>query len=355
MSKTQIDTHIHMGCRTVNQESNHNWQAIDMKNFKFPQGKIFLMFGGNTTNRPEAANGNAKVVERLLTEENREKSNIYSFMYDTEPLSSSTKHLRQEYELEVHLMYEKMIKPLLLDRVGNIKEKQGIEKVLKNLVFVSHCGGADFVNIIIDDIYQTLTEKYHPSIAEQLIDKLQYFAYAPNALPNHKVTTCVITPFLDVSYSWAKSLSNVSDKRINSDYPRGIVRKIFKAQEQGNTTTVFEQTFKKDRIISFKSEQSIYLIPSRINSNISVGDHSIDCLVKTNVLSAETDFAKTANLLNYSSKLVLNQFASDNPLDFRVVYEKITDKTFKNRVSEIKLPAISDSVCYSPAISSIIN
>ena len=197
MSKTQIDTHIHMGCRTFNENREYNWQSINMKDFKFPQGKTFLVFGGNTTNRPESANGNAKVIDRLISDENRKRCNIYSFIYDTEPLSSSTKRLREEYELEVHSIYEKMIKPLLVDRVGNIKEKQGIEKVLKNLVFVSHCAGADFVNIIIDDIYQTLTEKYHPSIAEQLIDKLQYFAYAPNVLPNHKVTSCVITPFLN--------------------------------------------------------------------------------------------------------------------------------------------------------------
>ena len=351
MSKIQIDTHIHMGCRTFNENREYNWQPIDMKNFKFPQGKNILVFGGNTTNRAEAANGNAKVVDRLITDENRKKCNIYSFLYDTEPLSSSTKYLREEYISETHLLYEKMIKPLLLDRVGNIKEKQGIEKVLKNLVLVSHCAGSDFVNIIIDDIYQTLTEKYHPSIAEHLISKLQYFAYAPNSLPNCKVTSCIITPFLDVSCSWAKSLNNVSDKRVDTDYPRGIVRKIFKAQESGDSFSTLEEAFKKDRLISFKSEQSIYLIPSRINSNISVGDHSIDCLVKSNVLNSGTDFAQTATLLNYASKLVINQFVSDSHLDFRAIYEKIVDKTYKSRPDESKLPKTNETISYSPIIT----
>lgn len=333
MSYIKLDTHIHMGQRLMNGDVQYNWQIKDLNNFKVPQGKAFFVFGGNTTNRPEAANGNAKVVERLLKEENKEKVNIYSFIYDTEPLDSLTKRLSDNYTEETHELYKKVFKPMLCDKKGNLKEKQGLEKTLKNLVIVSHCGGSDFVDVIIEDIYSTLLEKYHPSEADHIISKLQYYAYAPNILPAHSVNSFVVTPYLDGGHSWAKVLTEAREKRVDIDYPRGVIKKIFKTQQQGDVSDVFNQTFRSDRLIGFKADQSIYLIPSRLNSNAVVGDHSIDCLVKSSVLDAGTDCARTARIINDASKLAINNFASDYSIDTRDMFTKIAQRTFKDKPS----------------------
>ncbi len=331
MSKIQIDTHIHMGCRTNQEGLQYNWQLEDMKNFKVPQGKVFFIFGGNTTNCPEAANGNAKVVERLLTEDNRKKSNIYSFIYDAEPISYVTKGLTDKYEDEIHQIFEQVFRPLITDKLGNLKEKQGIEKVFKNLVFVSHCGGSNFVNVLIDDFYDTLTTKYHASVAEHLISKLQYFTYAPNVLPNKKVNGIVIAPFYDVDCSWVKVLNSVDDKRIDLDYPKSFMKTLLKANKKSDVAGLIQEKFENQRLIVFRTEQSIYLIPNRINSNVLVGDHSIDCLVKKNVLESDSQFAATAKLLNYSSQLVLNQFVADYSINFKDICDKIIKKTDMNK------------------------
>ncbi len=332
MKKVKLDTHIHMGCRTVNKDHEYNWVDEDLKSFKIPQNKSIFVFGGNNTNRADAANGNAKVIDRLLTDTNRAKTNIYSFIYDAEPIDPRTKLLTEEYEIELHQIFENMFKPLFLDRIGNLKEKQGIEKVLKNLVFVSHCGGSNFVNVLIDDLYDLFTTKYHPSDADHLIGKFQYFTYAPNVLPYHTVKATVITPFIDTEYSWEKVFSLVKDKRIDIDHPKGAVRKILKATEQGGLLETFDSIYKDQRIIIFRSDKNIYMIPSRINSNMTVGDHSIDCLVKTSIVESDSEYGKTAKILNYASKLIINDFASDINLGNRDMCEKIICKLNKNKI-----------------------
>lgn len=347
MAKIELDTHIHMGCRTLDEGIEKHWQQQDLKNFKVPQGKTIFVFGGNSTNREDAANGNAKVVGKLLTEENRSKVNIYSFLYDLEPISPLNFCILEEYEREVHEIYKKIIDPLFRDRIGNLKERQGIEKVLNNMVFVSHCGGSEFVNIIIDDICETLKEKYHSSEVELLIGKLQYFAYAPNSLPNKKVNGAIITPYRDVNNSWTKAISEVREKRIDVDYPRGVLKRILKTDPL-DVTDIFDAVFAEDRMIVFKSEQNMYFIPNRINSNIYVGDHSIDCLVKENVLEANTDIAKTAKVLNYASRLVLNQFVDDKFCNNKELFEKIVNKLDQNRIEPSVETGDQKDLCVNP-------
>ena len=332
MNKSDLDTHIHMGCRTIDDSYKYNWQLQDMKNFKIPKNKTFLVFGGNTTNYAEAANGNAKIVETLLSPENRKKSNIYSFIYDGEPICSVTKTLLPEYEEEMHQYFEKIIKPLLVDKFGNVKEKQGIEKALKNLVFVSHCAGSLFVNVIIEDIYKTLLKKYHPSIADHLINKLQFYSYAPYELPSRDVNGFIISPFFDDDFGWEKILIAVSDQKISNDHPKCIMKKISKATNQGNVFSTFNEIYDQERMVLFRSEQSIFAIPSRINPNTNIGDHSIDCIVKKSVLDSNSDFAETAKILNHASRLVLNQFASEETLDYRTLFTKMVSRISESPV-----------------------
>ena len=325
MNHILTDTHIHMGCRTIGAGHEHNWQPLLIKDFEPSQNKMFFVFGGNTTNYPDAANGNAKIIERLLFEEKRNKSNIYSFLYEEEPISSSSLCLRHKYLKETHALFETIFKPLLCDKSVNIKEKQGIERVLNNIVFVSHCGGSMFVDIIIDDIYDTLLEKYHPSIVEQLVSKIQYFSYAPHELPTKNVNGFIITPFLDNNYAWSKVLATVKDERIYTDYPKGSTKMLLKASSQGNVRDTFHKIFSNEQLIICRANQYIYLIPSRLNSDIVVGDHSIECLVKSKILDAGTPYADTARIVNYASKLVINQFASNNCFDHKRTIDKIVE------------------------------
>lgn len=332
MSKIHVDTHIHMGYRNSKEGFQYNWQLEDLNNFKLPQGKAFFVFGGNTTNCAEAANGNAKVIESLLSNENKDKTNIYSFIYDAEPISSTTLKLRDEYETEMHQIFEKIFKPMMLDRIGNLKEQQGIEKNFKNIILVSHCGGSDFVNVLIEDIYKTLTTKYHASIADQLISKIQYFSYAPHVLPERKLNSFVIAPFFDINNSWAKVLHCVEDKRVDLDYPKGIMKTVLKAQKNGNPASLIMNALDNNKVIALRSAQTTYLIPSRINSNVYVGDHSIDCLVKKNVLETNTEQAKTAAILNYSAKITINQFASEYGINSKEIFEKISNKIYDGKI-----------------------
>ena len=176
MAKIEIDKNIHMGQRISGKGYDRNWVMRDLKTFKPSQGKSIFVFGGNATNRYDAANGNAKVFENLLNDKNKGKVDIYSFVYDTEPISAATRALRQEYINECNELFNRIFKPLLLDKLGNVKTKQGLEKVFKNNIIVSHCGGSEFANIIIENIYDTIAKGYHPSVAKQLIQKLQYFS-----------------------------------------------------------------------------------------------------------------------------------------------------------------------------------
>ena len=56
----------------------NNWEILDINKLVVPKNKTIFMFGGNTTNRPEAANGNAKIIESLLPPEERKQINILS-------------------------------------------------------------------------------------------------------------------------------------------------------------------------------------------------------------------------------------------------------------------------------------
>ena len=331
MSNIQIDTNIHMGCRTNEGNYVYNWYMVDMNSFKASHNKTIFMLGGNTTNCEEAANGNAKVVDRLISDKNRDRTTIYSMVYDDEPISSESGILTEKYREEAHDIFPKLIKPMLFDSVGNIKEKQGVERALGNIVLVAHCGGSEFVNIIIDDIYDCIAEHYHESIAKQLIGKIKYFAYAPCHLPNKPVTSFIITPFLDNNCSWTKVFDEVADKKVYADYPRGAVKSLLKARERGELYEAFKKIYRSERMIALRSEQSTYIIPNRLNANLSVGDHSIDCLVKRSVIDADADCAKTARVMNTISQLILNQFVSSRTIDQRDLFDEMTSIMKKNK------------------------
>ena len=330
MAKSQI-THITVGRRAEEDEGlDYNWDnSLDINNLKFPHGKIICMFGGNNTNRPEQSNGNAKIIESLLTEENRKNSNIYAFTYETEPFKSEN-YVVKDYEEEIHMLFEKSFLPMILDSKGNIKEMQGIEKAFQKLILTSHCGGSHFANLIIDDFFYVLTQKYPEATAEMLINKIQYFSYAPLELPNHNVSSLIIAPFADVNFSWDKALNLAEEQKVDIDYPRHIVKKLIKAKHSQSLRQVFDSAFQESNAIMFKVGKSIIMIPDKMNPHLNIGDHSIECIAKKHILNSNTEFAETAQTANYTAKSILNIFASGKPFDAKLFFSKISQKLFKN-------------------------
>lgn len=325
MARPQI-THMAVGRRAMESENlDHNWELLDINHLEFPHGKIVCMFGGNNTNRPEESNGNAKIMESFLTPENRKKTNIFSFIYATEPFKSEN-YVVKEYEDEAHILFEKSFLPMILDAKGNIKEMQGVEKAFQKLIFSSHCGGSHFANIIINDFYTVITQKYPEATAEMLINKIQYFSYAPLELPSHNVNSLIITPFADVNFSWDKALTLAEEQKVDIDYPRHTIKKLIKAKNSYTISDALDSAFQESRAIVFKVGKSTFIIPGRMNPRINIGDHSIECISKKHILNSETDMADTAQAINYAAKTMMNVFAADSPCDTKLVFSRITQR-----------------------------
>ena len=150
---------------------------------------------------------------------------------------------------------------------------------------------------------------------------------------------------MDNESSWKKVLNGTVDRKIYADFPKGSMKKIFKSCEQGNVYETFSEVYKNQRVLAFRSEQNTYLIPSRLNSNASVGDHSIECLVKKNVLDTGTDCAVTAQVLNSASKLILNQFVNSDFIDHRDTFDRIT-KLVKQNKPDAEVSSNADELAF---------
>lgn len=336
MGKSKRTSLVKVGRRAeVSENIQNNWELLDIDSLVFSQNNVVCMFGGNTTNRHEAANGNAKGIESFLPEGCRGKTDIYSFVYETEPIKAGG-YLSKEYEVEAHAIYEKLFRPLLFDSKGYMKEKAGIESVFNKLILAAHCGGGNFVNVIIDRFYETLTEKYSPATAEMLINKIQYWAYAPCEMPRHNVKALIIAPYADISCSWARALSHAETQKVDVDYPKGIVKKIFKAKDSGQVQEMFESTFKENRAIMFKIGQTTFLIPSCMNPNLNVGDHSWECVVKTHILHSGTEYENTAKIVNYASKAMFHGFVSNSAMDAKDAFYRISKKIAENPPADVQ-------------------
>jgi len=329
-------TLIEVARRALEEEKlPYNLEDIDINNFTVPQGKVVFNFGGNTTNRKDALNGNAKIIQSLISNNNLAKTKIFSFMYKSEPINSYDV-LSKEYEREAIILYDKVFRPLLYDKKGNMKEQQGIEAVFNRIVFAAHCGGSNFVNLIVDNFYESLREKYSESTAINLINKIQYFAYAPHQLPNSnfEMKSLIITPFNDPSHSWTKSLSLAEDRQtVDTDYPKGAIKRLLRGKQQNLFEDAMRNEFGEARVLLFKTGNSTYMIPSEMNPRKYIGDHSIECISKPQFLNSGTDYETTAKLCNSLSKLYINEFLDNELVDSK--------GTFRDAVTRVE--AVSPS------------
>ena len=332
-TSTQI-TNMQVGRRATEKENlPNNWEPLDINKLTVPRNKSIFVFGGNTTTRPDAANGNAKIVTALLSPDNLNSTEIYSFIYETEVIRSNGM-LSKDYEQSAQLLYEKTFKPILFDDKGNIKQKKGIEQAFNKIVFVAHCGGSNFVNIIVDQLHKTLSAYYSQSTADLLIGKIQYFAYAPNEMSIHNTNSLFITPYNDPSYSWSKSLGIAENSAVDIDYPKGVAKELIKSKKRACLKNCFASVFGDTRAIMFKSGQSTYIIPGAMNPRTSVGDHSIECIAKQRFLNSGTDLEVTARIANYASRLYLNEFLRTGNIDTKNAFNKISTEVSNHSTDE---------------------
>lgn len=335
---SRLITHMKAGKRVPEEHAiPFNWLELDINNMPEEKDKIIFHFGGNTTNSTAEANGYAKIIKSLIKDKYINSTNIVSFSYVTEPFEKEGLIVKN-YADETTLLFEKTFQPMLFDDNGYIKSKKGIEHLFSKIVFSSHCAGSIFANMIIDKMYEALCEHYHKNIADLLISKIQYFSYAPAESPEHSITSLCINPYVDPSYSWSKALQLTESEKVDSDYPKGVIKRLLKAREQGMFQEQIDTEFKQTRVILFRIGNSTYMIPSQMNPNKKIGDHSIECMAKLKFLNSGTEFETTARLMNFASKSYINAFLDCGIADCKNSFKKISEAVEKN-----------------PPISSVIN
>lgn len=326
MANTKKITNINVGRRALETEGiENNWESLDINNFTPSQNANVFIFGGNTTNSTATANGNAKIIQNLIDPQNLSQTNIYSFYYNSETLSNAN-YLNKPYEEDAIKIFNKIFKPMIYDKKGNIKSLKGIEEVFNKMVLTAHCAGANFAEIIINKYHETLKENFAEATAKFLVNKIQYFAYAPNVIPEHNVKGLYITPFADNhGGSWGKALSTAEEKGIYTDYPKGVVKKLLKAKYKNDFENACASEFKQNRAFMFKIGNSTFITPSAMNPNISIGDHTIECISKPHILKSGTDLELTAQIVNFASRLYFNEFLNKNLLDTKGSFTRVAD------------------------------
>ena len=314
---------MHVGRKSKPDEADStSWHELDINKFTIPKGKSIFMFGGNTTTTPRHANGNANAILSFLNEEQKKKNNLFSFYYDGEPFYDK-RTFNKDYENSAIRLFERVFKPMLFDNKGNIKELKGIEKVFDNMIFTAHCGGSAFVNIIVDSLYNTLLKYYPKNTANFLINKIQYFAYAPNRMPQHNLNALIITPYIDGdNTSWGKALSLVEDEKIDIDYPKHSSKRLIKALKQGTLQREIESTFSQSKGIMFKTGNTTFIIPSQMNPDISIGDHSIEVIYKPKTIKSGTKYEITAQIMNQVTQMYLLEFLNKGTIDTKNLFSQ---------------------------------
>ncbi len=314
----------------ASKQIEHNWSELDPEKTAITK-KTILVFGGNTTDNPEEANGYAKAFESLLIPKLRTNTDILSFFYKTELLQRENGPISNEYIEAMNKIFNDIFKPLLYDNKGYMKEMQGIEKAFRKLVFVGHCGGCNLINITIDNFYNELLKKYPPATANNLIGKIQYIAYNAYEYPSYNTNSLFISPSADPNYSWLKMLDTFQYQSIDTDYPKGIHKEFFKNKYSDRPGQVLKQAFENERAVAFKSGNATYIVPDRMNPEERLGDHSIACITKQKYLDPRNVYAETANLTRNTAKLYLNQFVSDIIPNLKNMFSKTTSMIIESQ------------------------
>ncbi len=180
-----------VGKRLDKTEKNpFGWEELNTAHIDIlsSQKPVVLCFGGNGVISPRQANYNSKLIEGFI---GKESCNIYSFYYGN--LNNNKGDLFPE---EIDQIYNDIFSPLIYDKNGNIYSQQKIENNFNKVVFVTHCMGDFYVNVLGAKIHEELVKSgYQPDSANHIMQKLINISYAPfnlntkNSIPKMQFIT----------------------------------------------------------------------------------------------------------------------------------------------------------------------
>ena len=180
-----------VGKRVDKTEKNpFGWEELNTAHIDIlsSQKPVVLCFGGNGVISPRQANYNSKLIEGFI---GKESCNIYSFYYGN--FNNNKGDLLPE---EIDQIYNDIFSPLIYDKNGNIYSQQKIENNFNKVVFVTHCMGDFYVNVLGAKIHEELVKSgYQPDSANHIMQKLINISYAPfnlntkNSIPKMQFIT----------------------------------------------------------------------------------------------------------------------------------------------------------------------
>lgn len=298
---------ITMGKRDVN-APNH-WATLE-KGFRITRPTV-IFFGGNTTNDDRAANGNIKLVEKLLRRGSSRDIDLLSVKYESEILDERG-HFVHGVKESIENYYKQYIRPILFDPKDRrkLKSERRIMRALQKMTFVGHCVGCSVINKIINLLEEDLIKLKRAgnkiTNVENIISKIQVVAYAPHSEIIGNVNVLYITPYNDKDDTWQHPLYRMEGKK-DIEFPRGFMKEYNKHFDIPGQ--VVQMAIENYGYAIVKRGQSVVVIPGPMSR---YSDHAFTGMVDTKLLGAGSKNAKTAVALQSSLAKALDIFTQNS-------------------------------------------
>ena len=296
-----------MGKRT--KSAKNHWETLDDK-FRITRPTV-IFFGGNTTNDDRAANGNIKLVERLLRAGTTSDIDLLSIKYESEILDERGYFVHGVKE-SIEEYYKKYIKPILYDPKDRrkLKSEKRIMRALQKITFVGHCVGCSVINKIITlletDLVNLKNKGHKITNVDNIISKIQVVAYAPHSEIVGNVNVLYITPYNDKDDTWQHPLYRMEGKK-DIEFPRGFMKDY---QKCGTVPGLAVQSaIEKYGYAVVKRGQSVVVIPGPMSR---YSDHAFTGMVDIKTLGEDSKNAKTAHALQAALAKALDIFTENS-------------------------------------------
>lgn len=195
--------HYYLGIRDLSAE-NH-WRAVS-EDFSLSDKKTILILPGSATNSAQEANGMCKIVENMLTSEERERHTICSMYYPNSRIGGGITTIR------VQILFDKYIVPLIAER----NEKGDLEKInpqkaaqnLRNLQIVTHCYGCDIVMALDTELAKTLRNVGYSEEEQKVIGRQLFVVHHNNINENLGNTEQIATHLVRMTKADEETVPN---------------------------------------------------------------------------------------------------------------------------------------------------
>ncbi len=259
--------------RRVNNEKNHNWEIVDLENFKMTK-PIVLILGGLGTFRSSQANGYCKIVKSLLGTFN-EDADVISIKY-------SNQYSVRETSVFLRNIVDKLFMPLI-SADGKKIETTEAAKNLRNITIFSHCYGSFVAKVIGDLVTEKMIElKYSKPERKKILEQIflvSYASYTDNKdLPFKTLDITSPEDNADGMFLWAIGQEEWNDLKKdmnNVDISPDDVKemKMLVPDENGNFHT-YKSFENKERCYVYRKGNGLYLVPTHLHKKDRY-DHSM--------------------------------------------------------------------------------